>query len=213
MNTSLWTSRSCWNQGWSTWRTREADFDTSKYGKDKCWRRSSFPWKINSRTGCFIGPSQSERSWLPELSPGSSARTNTTERSVSPLKSFHMHWQLCIVLSDTKANQLRNGFSLVHRQSFLIGGFKTSESNKWDCAEALNEWLNSFQDQKTNRWRISNQFYLTHSGTSVLLPVHLTHFRFSCLAFHSIETKGIILSMGGTNQILKMISTCNREMF
>ena len=28
----------------------------------------------------------------------------------------------------------------------------------------------------------------------------------SCLAYHSIETKGIILSMGGTNQILKILS-------
>ena len=28
----------------------------------------------------------------------------------------------------------------------------------------------------------------------------------SCLAYHSIETKGIILSMGGTNQLLKIIS-------
>merc|ERR1712062_462151 len=33
----------------------------------------------------------------------------------------------------------------------------------------------------------------------------------SCLAFHSIETKGIILSMGGTNQILKMISNRKSE--
>ena len=28
----------------------------------------------------------------------------------------------------------------------------------------------------------------------------------SCLAYHSVETKGIILSMGGTNQLLKTIS-------
>ena len=28
----------------------------------------------------------------------------------------------------------------------------------------------------------------------------------SCLAYHSIETKGIILSMGGTNQLLKIVS-------
>ena len=59
----------------------------------------------------------------------------------------------------------------------------------------------------------SLRYFRSTPDNLFLLPVHLTHFRFSCLAFHSIETKGIILSMGGTNQILKMISTCNREMF
>ena len=70
-----------------------------------------------------------------------------------------------IVLFDIKANQQRNGFSLANPRLFLIGKYETNKSNKLDFAEELNEWSNSFLDQKINHWPIFNQFYLTHLGT------------------------------------------------
>ena len=33
----------------------------------------------------------------------------------------------------------------------------------------------------------------------------------NCLAYHSVETKGIVLSMGGTNQLLKIIATAAKQ--